>query len=226
MRHRVKNPIHLLQKIIRKKAEYPDRMIDHRNYLEWINDLAGVRVLYLYRESWYGIARHIRELWALKRPPVAYIGSNPGVETQALEEAGFDVRPHDQGYRALHFVISVQSHKQPYFLEIQLRTLFQEGWSEIDHTIRYPGHTCNPLVQGLLTTLNRLTANADEVASFLKSIFNNLQARQLQNPSPAWTPEEIAGIAAQIESLPLSGEEKQRLQTHLQEMLYLGNSQK
>ena len=41
VRHRVKNPIHLLQKIIRKKAEYQDRTIDHRNYLEWINDLAG-----------------------------------------------------------------------------------------------------------------------------------------------------------------------------------------
>ena len=184
------------------------------------------RVLYLYRESWYGIARHIRQLWVLKRPPVAYIGSNPGIETRALEAADFDIKPHEQGYRALHFVISVQSHKQRYFLEIQLRTLFQEGWSEIDHTIRYPGHTRNPLVQDLLTTLNRLTAHADEVASFLKSFFDSVQARQLRQPSSTWTPEEIAGIAAQIDSLPLSGEEKQRLQAHLQEMLYLGNSQK
>jgi putative GTP pyrophosphokinase len=38
----------------------------------------------------------------------------------------------------VHYVVRTQAKKQRYFVEIQLRTLFEEGWSEIDHAVRYP----------------------------------------------------------------------------------------
>ena len=37
-------------------------------------------------------------------------------------------------YRSLHYIIKYKG----YYVEIQGRTLFEEGWSEIDHDIVYP----------------------------------------------------------------------------------------
>jgi ppGpp synthetase/RelA/SpoT-type nucleotidyltranferase len=225
VRYRVKDPIHLLRKVIRKKAEYPDRIINQGNYLKWINDLAGIRVLHLYKESWSGIGHYIREVWELKRPPAAYIRKDDtGPFVRELTEAGCDIKLHQLGYRAVHFVIKTKPNKQSYFVEIQLRTLFEEAWSEIDHTIRYPDHVCSGFVRDLLSMLNRLTSHADDMATFIKSLSNRIQAHELSQQPGLWTEEEQAELKAQVEGLPLTAEEKQRLQAHIQHILKRGKS--
>jgi putative GTP pyrophosphokinase len=210
VRYRVKDPLHLLRKVIRKKTEYPDRHIDEHNYIDWINDLAGVRALYLYKFDWHTLGGHIQATWELKRPPIAYISSNADQATvQAFSTAGADIRWHDQGYRAVHFVVRTQAKKQRYFVEIQLRTLFEEGWSEIDHSVRYPDHSCNAFVRDLLYLLNYLTGQSDQLASFIKIVLE-----KLQDHVPI-SEEELAQMQAQIDRFAVSDEEKQRLHHHL-----------
>lgn len=225
IRYRIKDPLHLLRKVIRKKAEYPERVIDHHSYLDWINDLAGIRVLYLYKESWRSLGQYIQEVWPLKRPPVAYIHEgDTGMLVEELEKEGCILRRHPLGYRAVHYVISTQPHRQRYFVEIQLRTLFEEGWSEIDHSIRYPDHACNGFARDLLTVLNRLTADADDVATFIKSFFDKAQAKAFNKSAAAWKSEERQELGGQIERLPVTPEEKQQLLQHIRQMLGDGNA--
>jgi len=225
VRYRIKDPIHLLRKVIRKKAEYPDRTIDQHSYLQWINDLAGIRVLHLYKESWASIGHYIEQTWELKRPPVAYLReSDEGPYVQELADAGCDIRRHHLGYRATHFVIKTQPNKQSYFVEVQLRTLFEEGWSEIDHTIRYPDHVCSTFVRDLLAILNRLTGNADDMATFIKSFSNKAQEHSAKLQTGWWTEEEQAALKDQVEKLPITPEEKQRLHDHLQRMMAGGST--
>ncbi|SIQ64519.1 RelA/SpoT domain-containing protein [Pontibacter lucknowensis] len=210
VRYRVKDPLHLLRKVIRKKSEYPDRHIDEHNYVDWINDLAGVRVLYLHKTAWHALGKHIQATWELKRPPFAYI--SPGTATtiiQEFEKAGVNIRLHDHGYRAVHFVVSTQPKRQRYFAEIQLRTLFEEGWSEIDHKVRYPDHSCNAFVRDLLNLLNHFTGQADQLASFIKTVLEKLHGH-----TPL-TEKERAQLHTQVNQFTIPDTEKQRLYLHL-----------
>ncbi|PVY36529.1 RelA/SpoT domain-containing protein [Pontibacter virosus] len=211
VRYRVKNPLHLLRKVIRKKAEYPDRYIDEHNYIDWINDLAGVRVLYLYKSAWHTLGRHIQVNWDLKRPPIAYLSPNTDENTvQAFSETGVDIRWHEHGYRAVHYVVRTQTSRQRYFVEIQLRTLFEEGWSEIDHAVRYPNHSCNAFVRDLLHLLNHFTGQSDQMASFIKIVLEKLQAH-----IPI-SKQEHTQLQAQINQFAIPATEKKRLHHHLE----------
>ena len=53
-------------------------------------------------------------------------------------------------YRSLHYIIKYKG----YYVEVQGRTLFEEGWSEIDHDIVYP-YFKNPMLCDFSTLLNR-----------------------------------------------------------------------
>ena len=60
--------------------------------------------------------------------------------------------------------------------EIQVRTIFEEGWSEIDHKIRYPYDADNPVLGQFLVVFNRLAGSADEMGSFVKLLKRKLDS--------------------------------------------------
>lgn len=53
-------------------------------------------------------------------------------------------------------------------MEIQGRTLFEEGWSEIDHDIVYPYFKDDIMLNDFSTLLNRLSGMADEMSSYFR----------------------------------------------------------
>lgn len=181
VRFRVKNVDHLLAKIIRKRHENPERIIDSKTYRTEITDLIGVRAIHLLKNQWVPIHKFVMEKWDIKETPIAYIraGDSPG-HLDTFNEAGFDVKEHKAGYRSLHYIISVIPYKKQYFAEIQLRTIFEEGWSEIDHRVRYPNNTDNALYTEFLSILNRLAGSADEMGSFIINLKYQLSEDKLQ----------------------------------------------
>ncbi|HHQ4619896.1 TPA: hypothetical protein ACSP2N_003953, partial [Aeromonas veronii] len=54
---------------------------------------------------------------------------------------------------------------------------FEEGWSEIDHVVRYPNFSNNQHVSNFLQIFNRLSGSADEMGSFAKQLAKELQDR-------------------------------------------------
>ena len=60
-RYRTKSPEHLLEKIVRKRKENPEKFarLDHTNFHKYITDLIGIRVFFLYREDWIHFHRYI-----------------------------------------------------------------------------------------------------------------------------------------------------------------------
>ncbi|MDX5480815.1 MAG: RelA/SpoT domain-containing protein [Hymenobacteraceae bacterium] len=201
VKYRVKDPLHLLHKIIRKKEEYPNRSFDQHSYLDLINDLIGVRVLHLYKESWISTGEYIQGMWELKREPYAYVRHGENEQNiQHFTEHGCKVMGHPSGYKAIHFVIETRPNKQRYYAEIQLRTLFEESWSEIDHNIRYPDHTSDEFIDHLLQLLNKFTSCADEMATHIRALATKLKYKADEKE-----------IRAHIDQLPVSGEDKQLL---------------
>lgn len=59
-RYRVKSSAHLLEKVIRKKKENPEKfaILDHTNYHKMVTDLVGIRVS-LFEEGWAEIDHDI-----------------------------------------------------------------------------------------------------------------------------------------------------------------------
>jgi putative GTP pyrophosphokinase len=171
VRYRVKNPKTLLEKIIRKKTDDPKREITVVSYLQEITDLIGVRALHLYKDQWPKIHELILETWDLKEPPVAYYrAGDPESYISMFKKKDCETKEHPFGYRSLHFVISTKPEKTPFFAEIQVRTIFEEGWSEIDHIVRYPSNSNNKLLVDISSILNRISGMADEMGTFIKSL--------------------------------------------------------
>ena len=108
VRWRVKNPEHLLAKIIRKRVEGNEKYADISvyNYFEKITDLVGVRALHLFKDDCFGIDKGIRAEWNIQDPPLAYIreGDSEALRNK-FSEAGFEVRNHDAGYRSVHYLV-------------------------------------------------------------------------------------------------------------------------
>ena len=178
VRRRVKKPSHLIEKIIRKGSKYAEKNISVENYKEIITDLIGIRVLHLFKDDWKDIHCEITNLWDTKETPQINIrrGDYNMMELEnSIKEMGCEIIVRDHGYRSIHYLIGVPvTKKEEVLVEIQVRTVFEEAWSEIDHLMRYPYDIDNPLITEYLAIFNRIVGSADEMGTFIKKIKGQL----------------------------------------------------
>lgn len=173
LRTRIKDPEHLIEKIIRKKTKEPKREINIDNYSIEITDLIGIRVLHLFKDDWRIIFKFISDNFILVERPTAYIRKgDSGVVTEEYKSKDLEVKLHPQGYRSIHYLIKRKTEKQPITAEVQVRTIFEEAWSEIDHRLRYPYKLDNYFLTQQLLVLNRLAGSADELATGIQDVEN------------------------------------------------------
>jgi ppGpp synthetase/RelA/SpoT-type nucleotidyltranferase len=138
VKSRLKDPDHLKEKIDRKWSE--DNPIYAENLYSKITDLAGVRVLLLHQKQFDGIKEAIdwrinKGEWYLVEPPKAYTWDP---ETQSYFEAlGLKTNKKESFYTSVHYLVK-QYADSDICCEIQIRTLFEEVWGEVDHAINYP----------------------------------------------------------------------------------------
>ncbi len=174
VRWRIKDTDHLLEKIIRKRVEgsakYKD--ITAENYRKKVTDLIGLRALHLFKEECLDIDAELRRTWRLvEKKPIAYVREGDhALLTQQFRERNFKVQTHTAGYRSVHYICATQPTQTEVLAEIQVRTIFEEGWSEIDHRIRYPNFSDDPVVAYFLEIFNRLAGNADEMGTFVTQL--------------------------------------------------------
>lgn len=183
VRWRVKDENHLLEKIIRKKASAEEKYSDIRadNYFEIVTDLIGIRALHLFKDDCFEINNKLTSVWTPIETPVAYIRKgDPEELIKKYGEHNLEVKVHPAGYRSVHYVISSQPINRRVNAEVQIRTIFEEGWSEIDHKIRYPNFSDNELVGYFLTIFNRMAGSADEMGTFVRGLAASIQDYQSQ----------------------------------------------
>lgn len=178
VRYRVKDAEHVVEKIIRKRIKDPQQIITIENYKHELTDLIGLRALHLFKEEWFPIHTLITSIWDLKEKPTAYYRDGDSAEyNKRFEEYGCEIKKHPYGYRSVHYIVETKPAKKTYFAEIQVRTIFEEAWSEIDHKIRYPYDQDNPVFGQFLLILNRLAGSADEMGTFIQYLKCELQNR-------------------------------------------------
>lgn len=170
--YRVKDTKHLIEKIIRKNLKYLElgNALSFDNYEQEITDLMGIRILLLFKEDWLEVHDYIMKMYkdVLLEPPFVYV--REGDDTRLYEDK-IEIRK-EKPYRSVHYVI--RSDKD-LAIEIQVRTLYEEAWSEIDHKLRYPYNLTNEMLANYINIMNRLTGMGDEMGTFIHSYIQNFQ---------------------------------------------------
>lgn len=169
VKSRVKNPEHLIEKIIRKTPDRKEKygssfQFNLDNYKDEITDLIGVRAIHIFKEDWEDIHNFITSTWGVNE-----ITANvrEGDDTSRFEELNIQIQSRMSGYRSVHYLIESYPTNQKVIAEIQVRTIFEEGYGEIDHQLRY-SHDQIPEVLALnLLLLNRIAGSSDEMASLI-----------------------------------------------------------
>lgn len=185
-RYRTKEAEHLLEKVIRKRKENPEKFaqLDHTNFYKYMTDLIGIRVFFLYREDWVHFHRYITSRFENKPeqyirdrlrdfdedPEHFYIAERPKAYKRAGDSKiynGDEIEIIKDGiYRSLHYIVKYKG----YYVEIQGRTLFEEGWSEVDHDIVYKEAEDDEMLRDYSKLLNRLSGLADEMGSYFRRL--------------------------------------------------------
>ena len=214
IKQRLKNPEHLIEKIIRKCIKNPDRSITVDNYKKEITDLIGIRVIHLFKEDWRMIHEYITSTWELKEPAVANI--RVGDNEDAFKKYNCEIKQHPFGYRSVHYLISVKPYKTEMTIELQVRTIFEEGWSEIDHQIRYPYDIDNTIIANYLVMFNRIAGSADEMGSYIRYLHHELSKikekheKQLEAKNQV-----ITELEELIENSKMEAQEKEELRNKI-----------
>ena len=194
-----------MDKIIRKRTENPLRVITIENYESEIMDLAGVRVLHLFKDDWQQIHNFVINTWDLAEKPTAYHRNGDAQDViQMFIDHECEVKVHKAGYRSVHYIIETSPTRTKLMVEIQVRTIFEEAWSEIDHKVRYPNFLDNPFTNQMLMILNRFAGNADEMSSFVKALHSHIISTDANTKTDATSQDESAGKPKNIDYTPLS----------------------
>ncbi|HKP54506.1 MAG TPA: hypothetical protein VJ183_17860 [Chloroflexia bacterium] len=214
LRFRMKDPTSLIVKIIRKKIDRPLRNITLETYTEEIRDLVGVRVLHLVQEDWPPIHDFIVGTWPQKEKPLAYI--KPGDNKKDFKDRGCKVDPDRQGYRSVHYVITLKQEKRKIYVEIQVRTIISEAWAELDHRVRYPNNMGDHILAKYLFLFSNLATFADQMGSFVGILAKEREEMSQGANITKAVEESIVDVQAQINALPIPLEEKKELEERVQ----------
>jgi len=172
VKSRMKEPDRLIEKVIRKtvdrKLKYgKDFQFTVENYKDEINDLIGIRVIHIFKEQWQEIHEYIVKTWK-----IIEITANvrEGDNVEVFKNLDIEVRSRASGYRSVHYLVEFYPTNQRVIAEIQVRTILEEGYGEIDHRLRYSHIEIPEILKSNLLLFNRIIGSADEMASFINTL--------------------------------------------------------
>ncbi len=183
----------IIRNINCRPDKYTD--LNVQNYNKIVTDLIGIRIIILDKRDWCEIHKSLLKIFrnlperyaeqpgdivinydkyekeanveenALQNSyhaerPVVYITSED--DRELYQDKDLKVDNSKTHYRSIHYIIR---YKIVYF-EIQVRTLFEEGWLEFDHRIKYPYDQNNKKKQEYVRILSSLAVTADNLISF------------------------------------------------------------
>jgi len=220
VRYRIKNEEHVIEKIIRKKIKDNKSNITLENYKEKLTDLVGVRAIHLFKEDWIEINDYINCTYKKKGKPIAYYrDGDKKKELDIYIKRGCKAIRHNYGYRSIHYIIVSQYNLFKCNVEIQVRTIFEEAWSEIDHKIRYPYDLEHKIFLEYLMVFNRLAGAADEMGTFIKHLQIDLEKDKTESSNY------IETIKKLEEKISQSGLEKSEIKSIKEDIEKLVNQE-
>ncbi len=166
---KIKTPIHSMKFRIKEFESFYNK-ISRKNYdepLKQCTDIAGIRVITLFQEDSLKLIR------SLKR------------ELKIIEEIKKEKKENEFCYSSTHLIINLKPNltenenllKIP--CEIQIRTILQEAWAEMEHHLNYKHIGVDKLTLRKINSLSALLEIADDQFQQINDSFNT----QLKSPT-------------------------------------------
>lgn len=163
-KYRTKDPEHLRDKLRRKWkdaiAKNEPFEITTDNLFERVTDLAGIRLIHLHTSQFPKIHAAICQVlddlnYSIAEGPKAHTWDDEYKDMFTGWGAQLVARP--TMYTSVHYIVDPK-RKTKSRCELQVRTLMEEVWGEVSHTVNYPHETSNKIVQEQLKVLARFTS--------------------------------------------------------------------
>lgn len=185
----------IIRNVFDKPSKYQQLNAD--NYNKIITDLIGVRIIILDKRDWHEVHNSLLHIFrnmperyaengkdlvskydlydkesneAKKEFENSYHAERPNVyitsedDRELYQDDYLKIDDSKTQYRSIHYTIR---YRFVYF-EIQVRTLFEEGWLEFDHRIKYPYDMHNRKKIAYASVLSSLAVAADRLIAFYK----------------------------------------------------------
>jgi putative GTP pyrophosphokinase len=181
VRARMKERSHLKAKIARwheKHATAPTQ----DSFFEEIEDLAGTRILVLYRHDLAIVDHfvHRSRAWQVLKAE-ANCDAQRQEDVKFFMDLGFRedrpcrrLRPISNGCSSVHYILvkpglSPDTAKiTPNKCELQVRTIHEEAWGEFSHEFTYPIDQVDTLAKNLIRRLSGLLHQAEDIVSDIR----------------------------------------------------------
>lgn len=155
-----RNPISSMSTRLKKTASITEKLtklgkhFSLENIEEYLNDVAGIRIICPYIDDIYTIADAL-----LKQDDITLI-----------ERKDYISNPKPNGYRSLHLIVKVPvffaEQRKDMRVEVQIRTIAMDFWASLEHQLKY----------------KQSVPNGDEIATQLKAcadIINSTDQKML-----------------------------------------------
>lgn len=203
---RVKSVESLIEKIITKRHQrmfdkdsgYAD--ISAETYKSVVTDLVGLRIIINYRGHWLEMHKQILERFPYDKtreykkgvllsmveglniqaeiPKVYYAF---GDDIDAYIKQGLITKQHMMNYRSIHYTVTYNG----FYVEIQMRTIYDEAWSDCDHNYVYKkdDNKSHDALEKLSSILSKLTNLSNDIGEKMKDIYDE---QLIVNSSEGW----------------------------------------
>jgi ppGpp synthetase/RelA/SpoT-type nucleotidyltranferase len=185
IRSRVKDPDRLQEKLILKAMDALENSEDFdivpENLFSRITDLAGVRVLHLHTHQMTEINPFLLDMfetnsWDVTEGPVANTWDDE--YRTYFESIGIETQKNTRMYTSVHYLVRTNPDSL-YSCELQVRTLVEEVWGEVSHTIDYPRETSSVACREQLRALARVSSGCGRlVDSIFKSHTEHIRVNE------------------------------------------------
>lgn len=156
------------------------------NSLEDIYDLAGLRVLCLFEVNIPEIHGLLLRIFSDKKGAIKEMtgynwkreddGNIVDLIESYTKAAGLKIdldpvlKRKESGYKSIHYIVEIPHGGINLFIEVQLRTILQDAWAELEHTLSYKQGTIHPHIKKSFQLLARDLQTNDNLISHLKDI--------------------------------------------------------
>jgi len=185
VRWRVKDASHLKHKLIRKTlappkpGKPPEEPITAENLLDRVEDLAGVRILHLHTSQFKSINKVLLD--ALQDQN--WLVTGPEANTwddeyrDFFKKMGVKTISRESLYTSVHYILKTNAASH-FKCELQVRTLAEEVWGEVSHTIDYPDPTESVACKEQLKVLARLSSSCIRLVDSIFESEKEFKARK------------------------------------------------
>lgn len=187
LKWRTKDPSHLRDKLERKACEAlaagETFEIKAETVFATVHDLAGVRLLHLHTKQIEQIHPRLMQLFDEEKYCQPYVAEAKTWELEhelMFKTIGINVKRDESLYTSIHYKIRLNSTIDR-TCELQVRTLADEIWGEVSHTINYPHPTESVACKEQLKALARVVSGCPRLVDSIVASHKEHNGRSISS---------------------------------------------